>query len=452
MIAYILAAGSGTRIAPYGECRPKTLLPVANRPVLDYLCDALSLAGVGKVVIAAAAGESDIRRCVTGREDVRVVGVGKTTGTAISLLSVIESDEPALVLFGDVLLDEADVKALATAVSPDGATLLVAPLGEGEARDWISVAVTDGRVDAIVGHPRSGGSHRVAGFALPAGFKSWLEACPTHFPSVEVGMMPPAEHHLEAAVESYRASGHQVAAIETTSPSFDLDKPWHILSANETWVARLCGSLTTNELADGATIDPSAHIDGHVRLGKGSRIGRNVIVRGNLIVGDKTELDAGAIIDGNAVIGSDSFVGNACFLENNSVVGDECVVNHAAELAGVIFRGVYLYHYMEIYGIVGERSDIGAATVCGSLRFDDGLTVHTIRGRRELPRNFSNATFIGDYCRTGVNATIMPGKKIGPYSIVGAGVILENDLPPRTGVRAQQSQERFTWGPERYGW
>ncbi|MCK4515546.1 MAG: NTP transferase domain-containing protein, partial [Spirochaetaceae bacterium] len=420
MIAYILAAGSGTRIAPYGECRPKTLLPVANRPVLHYLCDALLLAGIGQVVVAAAGGESDIRQCVAGREEVRVVGVGKTTGTAMSLLSVIEDDEPALVLFGDVLLDEADVKALAGAVSAEGVALLVAPLAEGESRDWISVAVTGGRVDTIVGHPRTGASHRVAGFALPAGFKSWLDSCPTYFPSVEVGMMPPAEHHLEAAVESYRASGRPVTAIQTGSPSFDLDKPWHILSANETWVAQACGSLTSNELAEGAVIDPSAHLDGHVRLGKGSRVGRNVVVRGNLIVGDNTELDAGAIINGNAIIGSNSFVGNACFIEDGSVVGDECVVSHAAELAGMTFRGVFLYHYMEIYGIVGERSDIGAATVCGSLRFDDGLTVHKIRGRRELPRNFANATFIGDYCRTGVNATIMPGKKIGPYSIVGA--------------------------------
>ncbi len=452
MIAYILAAGAGTRIAPYGECRPKTLLPVVNRPVLDHLCDALSSAGIGQVVIAAAGGESDIRLCVADREEVRVVGVGTTTGTAISLLSVIDDGEPALVLFGDVLLDGADVKALAGVVSIDGAALLVAPLAEGESRDWISVAVTEGRVDAIVGHPRSGASHRVAGFALPAGFKPWLVACPTHFPSGEVVMMPLAEHHLEAAVESYRASGHQVTAIQTASPSFDLDKPWHILSANEAWVAQICGSLTSNELAEGAVIDPSAHIDGYVRLGKSSRVGRNVIVRGNLIVGDNTELDAGAIVNGNAVIGSNSFVGNACFIEDSSVVGDECVVSHGAELAGVIFRGVYLYHYMEIYGVVGERTDLGAATVCGSLRFDDGLTVHKIRGRRELPHIFANATFIGDYCRTGVNATIMPGKKIGPYSIVGAGVILETDLPARTGVRAQQSQERFTWGPERYGW
>ncbi len=455
MKAYILAAGSGNRISPYGECRPKTLLPVANRPVLDYLCDALDTAGVSHLVVAAAGGASDIRRRLSARSrrtEAAVVDVGRTSGTAVSLLSVIEEDEPALVLYGDVLLDEADVKALADSVSADRATLLVAPLPEGESRDWISVAVDEGRVEALVGHPRDGASHRVAGLALPAGFGSWLRECPTYFPSVNVGMMPPSEHHIEAAVESYRASGHTVTAIETVSPSFDLDKPWHIMEANEALVKRLCGSLVSNQLAEGAVIDPSAHIDGNVRLGKGSRIGRNVIIRGNLILGEDSLLDAGAIINGNAVVGSRSFVGNACFIEDGSVVGDECVVSHAAELSGVIFRGVYLYHYMEIYGVVGERTDIGAATVCGSLRFDDGCTIHRINGRRELPRGFANATFIGDYCRTGVNATIMPGKKIGPYSIVGAGVVLEDDVPPRTGVRVRQEQERFSWGPERYGW
>jgi NDP-sugar pyrophosphorylase family protein len=452
MTAYILCAGTGARIAPFGECRPKTLLPIANRPVVDYLCDGLQAAGIDRIVIAAGPGESDIRKQVSGRDSVSVVPVGQTTGTAMSLLAALSDDDPALVLYGDVLLGDADVQAIAAALSPDRAALLLAPLKPGDSRDWITASTAEGRVSEIVGHPREGVCNRIAGFALPANFRSWLTACPTYFPSVEVGMMPPAEHHLEAAVETYRAAGHPVTAVQTTLPSIDLDKPWHIMEANHFVAEAACGALTANELADGASIHETAFIDGFVRLGKNSRIGRNVIIRGNLIVGDNTEIDAGAIINGNAVVGNSCFVGNACFIEGGSVVGDSCVVSHAAELAGVIFRGVYLYHYMEIYGVVGERTDIGAGTVCGSLRFDDGPTVHKVQGRRELPRNFSNATFIGDYCRTGVNATIMPGKKIGPYSLVGAGVLLETDVPPRTGVRAQQSQERFTWGPERYGW
>jgi len=217
-------------------------------------------------------------------------------------------------------------------------------------------------------------------------------------------------------------------------------------------VDRLCGELKENELAEGASIDDSASLAGPVHLGRNSRIGKNVILRGKLIAGDNVIIDAGAIIDGDFVVGDRSFVGNACFIEGGSVVGADCVVNHAAELSGVIFDGVYLYHYMEIYGIVGRNTDIGAATVCGSLRFDDGITIHKTAGRREFPRNFSNASFIGDYCRTGVNAVIMPGCKTGPYSIIGPAVLLEKDLPEGTGIRVKQEQETFKWGPERYGW
>jgi bifunctional UDP-N-acetylglucosamine pyrophosphorylase/glucosamine-1-phosphate N-acetyltransferase len=113
---------------------------------------------------------------------------------------------------------------------------------------------------------------------------------------------------------------------------------------------------------------------------------------------------------------------------------------------------VYLYHYMEIYGLIGESTDIGAATVCGSLRFDDGETIHRVKGRREFPRKFSDATYIGDFCRTGVNVIIMPGCKVGPYSILGAGVILEEDVPSRTSIRVKQTLEKHSWGPEKYGW
>ena len=39
------------------------------------------------------------------------------------------------------------------------------------------------------------------------------------------------------------------------------------------------------------------------------------------------------------------------------------MVAHCAEFGGVLMERVYLYHYMEIYGVVGRCTDIGAATV-----------------------------------------------------------------------------------------
>jgi bifunctional UDP-N-acetylglucosamine pyrophosphorylase/glucosamine-1-phosphate N-acetyltransferase len=135
-----------------------------------------------------------------------------------------------------------------------------------------------------------------------------------------------------------------------------------------------------------------------------------------------------------------------------SVLGTRCIVGHGAELSGVLLDGAYLYHYYEISGVLGATVDIGAASVCGTLRFDDARTAHVIHGHREVPLHGANASYLGDYSRTGVNAILMPGVKVGVYSCVGPGVILYNDLPDRKIVLARQELAIRDWGPERYGW
>ena len=113
---------------------------------------------------------------------------------------------------------------------------------------------------------------------------------------------------------------------------------------------------------------------------------------------------------------------------------------------------VYCFHYCEIWGVAGEAADFGAATVCGNLRYDDGNTVWRIKGRPETVKRIANAAYFGDYCRTGVNAMLMPGKRVGVYSVLGAGVIGYDDLPDRTMVTLKQELVTRPWGPERYGW
>jgi bifunctional UDP-N-acetylglucosamine pyrophosphorylase/glucosamine-1-phosphate N-acetyltransferase len=86
------------------------------------------------------------------------------------------------------------------------------------------------------------------------------------------------------------------------------------------------------------------------------------------------------------------------------------------------------------------------------LRFDDGETAWRSKGRTEVPPFAANAAYLGDYSRTGVNAILMPGRRVGVYSCVGPGVVLYEDLPDRTMVSVRQELETRPWGPERYGW
>jgi bifunctional UDP-N-acetylglucosamine pyrophosphorylase/glucosamine-1-phosphate N-acetyltransferase len=202
-----------------------------------------------------------------------------------------------------------------------------------------------------------------------------------------------------------------------------------------------------------ARVHDGAELRGKVVLGPGSVIGNRVIVDGNLLMGAGTELINGAIVRGPAIVGDCCRVRDYCLVESHAVIGHRCVVGHGAEIDGVQFEGAYLWHYCEIFGVVGQSVDIGAATVCGTLRFDDDATIHRIQGRREYPETGANATFFGDFSRTGVNVITQPGIKIGAYACVGAGVVLHEDVPSRT-LRLLKSQETIdrTWGPERYGW
>ena len=85
-----------------------------------------------------------------------------------------------------------------------------------------------------------------------------------------------------------------------------------------------------------------------------------------------------------------------CDVGGNTAIGNRCIIGHGAEMSGVMMDKVYLYHYCEMSGVFGCATDIGAATVCGTLRFDDKDTAHNIKGRYEVPPYGANATYMGD--------------------------------------------------------
>jgi dTDP-glucose pyrophosphorylase len=57
----ILAAGRGSRIAPLSDAMPKPLLPICNKPVMQYQIEALRDAGITDVVIVTGYKEEAIR-------------------------------------------------------------------------------------------------------------------------------------------------------------------------------------------------------------------------------------------------------------------------------------------------------------------------------------------------------------------------------------------------------
>ena len=453
--AVILAAGLGGKLWPYSTIRSKAMIPVAGKALISYNVETLLEAGYKRIVIAANLFPGQIKSVFRQDKRIEVVETGRTAGTAETLLFLKDriAGRSFVLLYGDTIIEKSTLKKFLDFAEKQVPSVLAPVLPEGgDTRDHICLRAEGGLLKEVMGHPRGGYNMGFGAFCLPDDIYPWLESNPGYFTSTQVGMMSPAESFLEVTVGEYsRVRDVAVFPCQAAEIS-DVDRPWDILRVNNKMAKSSCAALTENHLGEGASIDSSVIVNGFVKLGHNSVIRKGVIISGNCIIGDNTAIENGALLMGDNVIGSDCRISNYCFLEKGAVVGDSCVLNHCAEFSGVLFNNVYLYHYMELYGIIGENTDIGAATVCGTLRFDDGATAHRVKGRKEIPGAYSNATYIGDFCRTGVNVIFAPGKKVGCYSIIGAGTIVDRDLPDRTLVYPKQELVFGEWGPEKYGW
>lgn len=451
--AIILAAGKGSKMFPFSEVRSKTSLKIAGKSLIRYNIESIVALGIEEtVVVVNEEHQRELENLLYDIENIKFVTVQKNLGSADSLVKGAEqlSDtKEFIVLYGDTIIEQKDLEKLLKAKKP---VALLKKLKES-ARNWIGASMENGFVKSIGAHFRGDSvTHQFAGFLFDEFLLEEVKRTPDYFPNVKVGVGAPKERFIEAALLK-SLEKEALHAIECSGYFFDIDKPWHMLEANEFMVNYFCNALQENQLAEGATISKHATINGHVKLGKNSSIGDRVVIHGNLIVGDNTLIDNGAIFNGNAVIGDHTAIRNYCIIYDGVSIGSHCIFDHCAEfLGGMVMDKVYLYHYGEFYGAIGSHTDIGAATVCGTLRFDDGETEHVVNGRKEVPLYFSNAAYLGDYCRTGVNTIIMPGCKIGAYSVLGAGSIIDKDIEKNSLVFVKQDLVIKKWSEKKYGW
>lgn len=105
--AVIMAGGFGTRLRPLTEDLPKPMLPLGSRPLLELIVEQLRDAGIRKVNVATHyKGDVISDHFKDGQDfgvDIRYVKEDQPLGTAGALSLLEESDEPLLVINGDIL-------------------------------------------------------------------------------------------------------------------------------------------------------------------------------------------------------------------------------------------------------------------------------------------------------------------------------------------------------------
>lgn len=182
--------------------------------------------------------------------------------------------------------------------------------------------------------------------------------------------------------------------------------PWHILNVAEL----LAGELDEDQIS--GEISPRASVEGHIILGKNSRILPGVFIEGSCIIGDNCKIGPNCYIRGCTVIGDGCHLGQAVEIKN-SVIGNNTSIGHLSYAGDCV---------------IGSGVNFGAGTIISNYRHDkadhrtmvNGVLVDT--GRRKF------GSIIGDNVHTGIHTAIYPGRKLSSDASTRPGDVVKYDL------------------------
>jgi UDP-N-acetylglucosamine diphosphorylase/glucosamine-1-phosphate N-acetyltransferase len=387
--AVILAAGEGQKLRPFTASRPKVMLSIAGKPMLQYVVEALARNGIRDLVMVVGYRGEEVKDYLGSGDsfgvDITYVTQEKQLGTAHALAQAkgVTQDE-FLVLPGDNLI-EADTIARFAQARPEA--LLVkrvdSPAGYGV------VTIEEGAVKEIVEKPKEASSNMVnlSIYAFSKQVFDFIEP----------------ELDIPDVLNRMVAQGVRLGSEETDGTWLDVAYPWDILRLNDAVLRRIRPGL-------GGVIESGVSLKGLVSVGKDTVIRSNSYILGPVVVGDNCAIGPNVCLMPATSIG-DNVVISAFTEIKNSVIGNDvsigpgCIIQDSVIDKGCIIRGRFT--------ACSDEADV---------RVDDEYhTVHI-------------GAMVGEACRLGSSVTAQPGVIVGNRTRVNSLKLIGGRLPDRSLV------------------
>lgn len=387
--AIVLAAGEGQRLRPFTVNKPKTMLSIADKPILQYVVESLAQNGIRNIVFVVGYRKDQVYDYMGSGEQfgVSLTYVTQETqlGTAHALAQAqgVAEDE-FLVLPGDNLIEAGTIADFIT-MKPEAVLVkrIANPIRYGV------VTIDLDEVKDIVEKPKEAGSNIV---------NTGIYAFTT-----EVFKFTESVLDIPDALNNMIAKGHTINALETDGTWLDVVYPWDILNLNEAVLRRIQASL-------------------------GGIIEAGVILKGQVSVGGDTVIRSGSYISGPVVIGGGCDIGpNVCIMPATSI-GDNVVISPFTEIRN---------------SVIGDDVNIGPGCIISGSVIDKGCVIKgrftACSGESDVRVNGESplvnvGAMLGEGCNLGNNVTAQPGVIVGNYCQIQPLKLISGRLPDRSLV------------------
>lgn len=409
--ALVLAAGIGKRFWPLTGA--KSLFSFAEEPLLATTLTALARAGFSRIVVVASPQDyANITALRISGAEIAVVEQSHASGMANAVLAAKDEigGAPCLILNAHDVVDE----ALFTRVSSEtkGESAFVVGKSVSSYFDGGYIQMDGARVSQIVEKPGEG--------KAPSRFVNLVFH---FFPRLDefantIGSVKSKGDDVYEKALSLYAQTHTVRLVPYEGLWLPLKYPWHILDILPTRLLQLRG-----------------------RRGRNVHIGANVVIEGEVVLGDDVHIFENTKIVGPCFIGAGTIVNNNNIIRE-SIIGEGCVTGFSTEITrSVVGSGCWFHNNYIGDSVVAADVYLGGGTKLANLRLDEGEISSWVGDTKMKTGRTKLGAIIGTGVRIGINASIMPGVKIGEGSFVGAGVVLDRDVPDRSFCFARPGYE-----------
>ena len=387
MLAIILAAGEGYRLRPLTTYMPKVMLPVGNKPILEYVIDALRENEVKEIKLVVGYRSDKIKQYFGNGSEfgvhIEYVEQEKQLGTAHALYQA-KVDEEFILLYGDNMIESACVKELLNSeINTIMGTYSSKPSRYGviEARGKKLVKIKEKpamKEEAVV-------------FTGMGHFDGEIFKVIEEKMKEDMYKLPDVLNSMDLKIKVLDCGWR------------DAIYPWDLLELNS-------HSLSKNVRKLAGKIEESIII-GNVEIGENTRIGAGTYIRGNVRIGENCEIGPNSVIIGDTSIGEGVRIGALSYIENSIIMDDTSIGANAFIKDSVI----------------GREVTIGTKFITISNRTEKIVEGEIIE--------IEGSAVIGDGATIGSVVVVHPGVIVGSNSKIGDLKVLEKDVANRESVR-----------------
>jgi glucose-1-phosphate thymidylyltransferase len=417
--AVILTAGEGTRLRPLTASRVKGMITIANKPILEYVINALAQNNIRDIIMVVGYKKERIMAYFEDGTDFNVkiqyVDQKKQLGTGHALMQAQPLiKDRFIVLPGDNIIAPDGISKLLEKNQADASMLLTRSDNPSK---YGVVGMVGNTVEHIVEKPE------ITGDLLTKGVPSIFSLALWEHQEKSISNI------ISTGIYQFKRDVFKILDNIMAEQKYSLTELIQYMITNNMKVTGLKTKTWADAVYPWDILDMNAVVLQEVKMAKRGRIEHGAIIRPPVDIGEDTVIRSNSYIMGPVVIGSGCEIGPNAVIMPSTSIGNNVTINPFTEIRHSIVMDDCRIgsSSMVSHSVISTGSTVGSNFIAESVKQEIKLKTQQYEIK-------NIGSIIGEDSIVGHNVVFIPGIIVGANCKISSLKELHENVPDNTTV------------------